>query len=179
MTPTMTPTIARRPRPTPVPGPEVRAGTPAPPVKDDGHRVREVLEAAREVVERGWLQHRWYRTAPRPWRERLFGPMPGTDRIEGACLVAAVVVAGHSGGAFTHVDRDSGPALDRVWDALQERSGRPVTGGVTAPVVRRARMRDLVDWNDAPGRPRDDVLDLLDRAISRTISDRMRVGSGR
>jgi hypothetical protein len=30
-------------------------------------------------------------------------------------------------------------------------------------------MRELVRWNDAAGRTRDDVLGLLDRAISRCI----------
>ena len=34
---------------------------------------------------------------------------------------------------------------------------------------RRARLRSLTAWNDAPGRTEADVLDLIDRAISRTI----------
>ena len=38
-----------------------------------------------------------------------------------------------------------------------------------APQVRAARMRELVRWNDDVGRTRDDVLALLDRAISRGI----------
>jgi hypothetical protein len=128
------------------------------------------------VLERGWLQNGWYRTAPRPLRQRLLGPTPGPDGIEAACLVAAVAVAGHSGGAFTHVDRDSGPAVDRVWEAMQEtRQGSYETPpGAVAPIVRRARMRELVRWNDASGRTRADVLGLVDRAISRTILAQVR-----
>lgn len=135
-----------------------------------------VLETARAVLERGWLQDGWYRTAPRPLRQRLFGPTPRPDEIEAACLVAAIAVAGHSGGAFTQVDRDSGPALDRAWEALQEtRHGQydPPPGAV-APVVRRARMHEMVCWNDQAGRTSADVLGVVDRAISRTILAQMR-----
>ncbi|MBW0101152.1 hypothetical protein [Pseudonocardia sp. KRD291] len=172
----MTRTIVdRRTAPHPI-GPPA----PAPPASGD-ERVRAVLETARAVVDRGWLQHRWYETAPRSWRERLFGPIPTPDMLEGACLVAAVAVAGHAGGAFTRVDRDSGPSMDRLCDALGERHGRPVDrpGAAVAPVVRRARMRELVRWNDAPERTRGDVLDLLDRAISRTILDQVRTPAPR
>lgn len=138
-------------------------------------RVRVVLEAARAVVERGWLQHGWYRTAPRSWRSKLFGPIPTPETLDAACLVAAVAVAGHSGGALTQIDRDSGPALDLLWESLQDQHGRPVTGdGAVAPIVRRARMRELVRWNDAEGRTRDDVLGLIDRAASRSILDQVR-----
>lgn len=164
------------------------AATPAAPARADTaasspcgpERVRVVLETARAVVDRGWLQHRWYRTVPRSLRHRLFGPIPTPDMLEGACLVAAVAVAGHRGGGLTHIDRDAGPALDRVWDALQEHHGRPVTRGeAVAPVVRRARMRELARWNDAPGRTRDDVLGLLDRAVSRSILDQVRAPAPR
>lgn len=156
-----------------VPEPVAPAPVESPP---DDERTLAILETARTVLERGWLQDGWYRTTPRPLRNRLFGPTPGPDGIEAACLVAAVAVAGHSGGAFTHVDRDSGPAVDRVWEALQEsRHGEFATPpGAVAPIVRRARMRDLVRWNDAPGRTHGEVLGLVDRAISRTILARVR-----
>ena len=161
-------TIAPPARPVPAPV--------APTSPSEDERTLAILETARTVLERGWLQDGWYRTTPRPLRRRLFGPTPGPDGIEAACLVAAVAVAGHSGGAFTHVDRDSGPAVDRVWEALQEsRQGHVETpSGAVAPIVRRARMRELVRWNDTPGRTRDEVLGLVDRAISRTILSQVR-----
>ncbi|MDN5919972.1 MAG: hypothetical protein L0I76_33550, partial [Pseudonocardia sp.] len=150
------------------------------PVLSGLDNVRVVLETARAVVDRGWLQHGWYETAPRSLWQKLFGPVPAPDMVEGACLVAAVAVAGHAGGAFTDVDRDSGPSMDRLWDALQEQRGRSVDDpGAVAPIVRRARMRELVRWNDAPGRTRDEVVGLLDRAISRTILDQVRAPAAR
>ncbi len=147
---------------------------PAPPSEEE--RTLAILETARAVLERGWLQDGWYRTRPRPLRQRLFGPTPGPEDIEAACLVAAVAVAGHTGGAFTHVDRDSGPAVDRAWEALQEtrREHVETSPGAVAPIVRRARMRELVRWNDTPGRTREEVLGVIDRAISRTILSQVR-----
>ena len=47
--------------------------------------------------------------------------------------------------------------------------GRRRPARVLHPTVRVARMRELVRWNDAAGRTREDVLALLDRAISRSI----------
>jgi hypothetical protein len=136
-----------------------------------------VLEGARGVIERGWLQHAWYRTdrrPPRSWlaRVRRADPVPDIDAVRQACLVAAVAVAAHRGGGRPDVVGDAGPALDLVWDALWETRGQPgppATGRAVAPTVRAARMRDLVRWNDTPGRTRADVLGLLDRAISRSI----------
>lgn len=170
----------------PAPG---RTGAPPPhrppaagaPGQPSGHeRSRVVLETARAVVARGWLQEGWYRTAPRSVWQRLFGPLPTPGTLERACLVAAVAVAGHSGGPFTRIDQDSGPAIDRLWDALQEHRGQPADGpGAVAPVVRRARMRELVRWNDAPGRTRGEVLALLDRAIGATILHQVRAPGAR
>lgn len=162
--------------PTPAPSiPVPVAPAPAVPESEEA-RTLAILEIARTILERGWLQDAWYRTAPRPLRQRLFGPTPGPDGIEAACVVAAVAVAGHTGGAFTHVDRDSGPAVDRVWEALQETRTGAVAArpSAVAPIVRRARMRELVRWNDAPGRTHGDVLGLVDRAISRTILQQVR-----
>ena len=65
-----------------------------------------------------------------------------------------------------------GPALDAVWDAMRETeatAGRPAFGRAAPEAVRVMRARDLVRWNDEPGRTRQDVLNLLDRAISHTI----------
>ncbi len=138
---------------------------------------RRVLEAARAVIERGWLQRGWYATAPpqpRSLAARLLRPdrTPAIDQVQQACLVAAVTLAADGGGARPDIVGDAGPTLDIVWDALLEADSRPwiaATGRAAAPEVRIARMRELVHWNDAAGRTRDEVLALLDRAISRTI----------
>jgi len=135
-----------------------------------------VLDGARSLIERGWLQHGWYLTnRPRPRsllaRLRQVERTPSMDEVRRACLVAAVAVSAHGGGRSDPVT-DAGPALDLVWDALWETrgyTGAPAADRVPAPDVRAARMRELVRWNDSAERTRDDVLDLLDRAISRGI----------
>jgi hypothetical protein len=42
-------------------------------------------------------------------------------------------------------------------------------GRVYSHEQRRARLRALTAWNDEPGRRVEDVLDLIDRAVSRTV----------
>jgi hypothetical protein len=139
-----------------------------------GH-IHRVLETARTLVERGWLQHGWYRIHPSPplpllARLRLASRTPTVDEVGAACLVAAVALAAHGGGPRPDVVGDAGPSLDVVWRTLQaDRSDSGIPGRVPPPAVRAAQMRDLVRWNDAPGRTRHDVLDLLDRSISRTL----------
>ena len=146
-------------------------------------RARLVLESARGVVERGWLQHGWYLapTPPRSLGSRLRAPhSPTVAEIEPACLVAAISVAAHRGGSRPDPIADAGPVIDIVWDALQDRPGPGVAGRAAPQQVRVERMRDLVRWNDTAGRTRHDVLHLLDRAIDRTIMTAMSpAGAGR
>lgn len=141
--------------------------------------VRAVLEGARAVLTRGWLQDGWYavRPAARPRgvRQLLAGGSPHRDDITHACLVAAIAVSAHRPGSRIDVVGDAGPALDVAWEALEEArggagGGSPRGGGRAAPrEVRVQRMRELARWNDTPGRTRDEVLAVVDRAISRTI----------
>lgn len=139
-------------------------------------RVCEVLEAARTVIARGWMQDGWYTVAPtgerlRGLRMLLADRSPDPAEVASACLVAAVAVAAHRPGARVDVIRDAGPALDVVWEALEESSGRAGRAGRAVPrEVRVARMRELARWNDTPGRARAEVLALLDRSISHTIT---------
>lgn len=158
-------------------------GAPAVPALRRLDHARQVLDDARAVIERGWLQHGWYvvQTPPLPAGRRLLRsqPVPVPDDLGAACLVAAVAVAAHSGGSRPDVVGDAGPVIDIVWDALQEstgRAGRSATGRAAPREVRVSRMRDLVHWNDAAGRTRRDVLELVDRSISRTIMAAMSRG---
>jgi hypothetical protein len=144
--------------------------------------VLEVLAAARSVVEDGWVQDAWFavrpgsQPAPAPPAARVSSSSSYLDRhdLAGACLVGAVVHAvrlRHPGDARAEVD-GVGPAIDVLWDALQESRGlgsRGVAGRVAPPAVRAVRVRDLTRWNDQRGRSRGEVLDLLDLAVSRTI----------
>jgi hypothetical protein len=123
--------------------------------------VCEILDGARAIlVDDGWVQNRWYGDQPAP----ATGPR--------ACLVGAVVRA-----ARGHDETGAGPAIDVLWDALQESrglAGPGVAGRAAPPQVRIARVRDLTRWNDRAGRTRDDVVGLLDLATSRTIMTAMR-----
>jgi hypothetical protein len=134
-----------------------RVATPADLRTDYRRRLGEVwsvLGGARTVVENGWLQNHW-KTGPEPR----------------ACLVAAVVEAVRQWDPSAGVP-EAGPAVDFLWDALQESRGfgGGGAGGRSAPLdLRLVRIRDLIRWNDQPGRTRDEVLALLDLAQSRVV----------
>jgi hypothetical protein len=50
--------------------------------------------------------------------------------------------------------------LDLTWHALREDPARPVRW-CPGPRMRMLHVRDLTHWNDAPGRTREDVVNLL------------------
>jgi hypothetical protein len=64
-----------------------------------------------------------------------------------------------------------------VYDALWASLGQPTLSGglppVPSPEVRQARVRTLTQWNDRAERTQEDVLAVVDRAISATIMDLM------
>jgi hypothetical protein len=134
---------------------------------DDAYHI---LEGARTVIARGWIQNQWFvhrRSAARPSAEGAGGP----DDLVAACLVGAVLQAAQQRGAREDLVR-AGPAVDYLWDAWQESRGLggPGVAGRTAPRnLRLARVRDLTRWNDRPGRTQQEVLGLLDLAASRAI----------
>ena len=74
---------------------------------------------------------------------------------------------------------DVGRAVDAVYDALWASRGQPDAprpGGMPPlppPDVRLARVRTLTQWNDRAGRTQEEVLAVVDRAISATIMDLM------
>ena len=145
-------------------------------VLDQLNRQLAVLEGARAELEVGWVQGGWWSVTSADGNQRLVtgyaaasGGSP--DYVDGSCLVGALARAGsHS---------DVGRAVDAVYDALWASRGQasqPGTGGlppVPSPEVRLARVRTLTRWNDRPGRAREEVLAVVDRAISATIMDLM------
>jgi hypothetical protein len=141
---------------------------------------RALLERAREVIATGWVQDAFYVVRDYEGRLRPVSPfglllLSRTD-IVGACLVGAVAHA--SSGSQRRTRR--GPAavaIDTLWDTLRERTGRwgmHPAAEATHPAARAARVRDLAHWNDEPQRTREDVLNLVDCAISRTILSSVR-----
>jgi hypothetical protein len=137
--------------------------------------VRCLLERARATISNGWVQDRWLVLSP-PSGARPQGPFPAgvgdTAHVSRACLIGAVAVAVHEGNTHADLAIDGGPAIDFVWDAVQAArglSGPGVAGRAAPREVRLARMRDVARWNDRPGRTREDVLAVLDLAITHVI----------
>jgi len=137
---------------------------------------RAVLERARALIAEGWVQDAFYVVRGRNGESRPVSPfglllLTRTD-VVGACLVGAVA---HASGSVDRRDRRGQAALavDTLWHTLAEDSTYDRMPGVPAdavhPAARAARVRELARWNDEPTRRREDVLGLLDRAVSRTI----------
>jgi hypothetical protein len=141
---------------------------------------RALLERAREVVAAGWAQDAFYVVRDPQGRLRPVSPfgllLLSRADVAGACLVGAVA---HASAGADRRDR-RGPAalaVDTLWDTLGEQAGRwglSPAAHAPHPAARASRVRDLAHWNDEPQRTRQDVLDLIDRAVSRTILSSVR-----
>lgn len=142
-------------------------------------RVRAALEQARaDLVAQGWTQGAWFSVGPDgpAGTTRLagvaesFGLVRPTSTVSGACLVGALLRrAEDPDRATTHTDVWG--AVDELYEALHERMGHHSLppGRVDAAGRRHAKLGVLTAWNDDPRTRREDVLDLLDRAVSRTV----------
>jgi hypothetical protein len=145
---------------------------------------RAMLERAHRLVSDCWVQDAFYVVRDGRGEVRPVSPfgllLTSRREVTGACLVGAVAHASST------VDRRErrGPAataVDMLWSELADRHPDAVTGPAVLPAwddphpgARAARVRDLARWNDDPRRHRDDVLELLDGAVSRTISAAVR-----
>jgi hypothetical protein len=139
-----------------------------------------VLEGARAELEAGWVQGGWWSVTSADGDQQLAtGDTGGSPaHVDGACLVGALARAGSQLRATAPGDArsDVGRAVDAVYDTLWASRGQPTPAGlppVPAPEIRQARVRALTQWNDRAGRTQDEVLALVDRAISATIMDLM------
>ncbi|HVC74536.1 MAG TPA: hypothetical protein VNC85_12260 [Mycobacteriales bacterium] len=135
-----------------------------------------VLERARALIAQGWVQDAFYIVRGRNGESRPVSPfglllLTRTD-VVGACLVGAVA---HASGSIDRRERRGQAALavDTLWHTLAEDPSyeRLPTAPYDAvhPAARAARVRELARWNDEPARTQDEVLGLVDRAVSRTI----------
>ena len=145
-------------------------------VLDQLNRQLAVLEGARAELEVGWVQGGWWSVTSADGNQRLVtgyaaagGGSP--DHVDGSCLVGALARAGSPS--------DVGRAVDAVYDTLWASRDQPDAtrnGGlpsVPAPEIRLARVRMLTHWNDRAQRTQEEVLAVVDRAISATIMDLM------
>ena len=140
-----------------------------------------VLERARTLIAQGWVQDAFYIVRGRNGESRPVSPfglllLTRTD-VLGACLVGAVA---HASGSVDRRERRGQAALavDTLWHTLAEDPSyeRLPTAPYDAvhPAARAARVRELARWNDEPVRTRDEVLGLVDRAVSRSILQSVR-----
>lgn len=141
-------------------------------------RTRLLLEQTREVVADGgwcgggsWFVLRQPDGSTRPATlEESFALRSPTAPVAGACLVGIMIRLADDPDLVPTVD-DVWRATDELYEAMQERCGHEsLPPGRAYPLSeRRGRLRGLTAWNDEPQRTRADVLDLIDRAITRTI----------
>src|SRR5215469_13371407 len=143
------------------------------------NRQLAVLEGARAELEAGWVQGGWWSVGLSDGTLRLVtgyaaaGGHP--DRVDGVCLVGALVRAGSQlPDAASHVGRAVDAAHEALWVSWGH-PGAPRLCGMSAPEVRRARVRTLTQWNDQPERTPAEIVAVVDRAISATIMDLMSV----
>ena len=139
-------------------------------------RVRAALEQARtDLLEQGWTQRAWF-AVDAAGTTRLasvaesFDLVRPTSTVSGACLVGALLRrAEDPDRATTHADVWG--AVDELYEALHERMGHTSLppGRVDSHARRHAKLGVLTAWNDDPRTRREDVVDLLDRAVSRTL----------
>jgi hypothetical protein len=138
------------------------------------HELLALLTAARAELLTGWIQGTWWsapaKRAPAPVAGLLaVGRMP--ERVNGVCLIGALAHAGRSpDGSAGEVGRAIDAVYNAFWEARGQSVGSPIGGlePLSAPPVRLARVQWLTRWNDQPGRTRDEVVDVVDRAIART-----------
>jgi len=141
-------------------------------------RTRDLLEQGRQVVAAGgWSGGGSWFTVRRDdgsirdaTLAESFDLREADAPVAGACVVGILLrLAGNP---------DRVPTTDDVWratdelhEAVHEWSGHDsYPPGRSYPMAqRRARLRDLTAWNDTPGRTSQEVLEVFDRAISRTI----------
>ena len=127
-------------------------------------RIADLLGAAHETIEAGWVQGGWLAYRDAKGREHIVDSV-GMHRIAGyeitgACLVGAIVhAAGGPGSARTQVVQRG---LDLTWHTLFRGAHEPV-GWCPSPALRIARVGDLTRWNDDPHRTAGEVAALLDR----------------
>ena len=131
--------------------------------------IEGLLDQAADVVSAGWVQGAWFTVATAEGSRAVTGHDVGlaSDRpVTGACLVGAVVQA--AGGPATVRSQLVQRTLDLVRHALKEEADRPVRW-CPGPRLRMLGVLELTHWNDAPGRTKSEVVDLL--AVARQTAE--------
>jgi hypothetical protein len=142
-------------------------------------RIRDLAEAAREVVAAGWVKDAWYVSHDAQGRPHSVTLMQARRKdhapVDRACLVGAIL---HAGGGVASADTQLVQrTLDLTWHTVHRGADEPVRW-CPAPPVRAQHLRDLVRWNDREHRTRADVEALLQsvgRAATRELDAHRRL----
>ena len=125
------------------------------------HAIDDLLLDAAAVVGSGWVQNAWFAVAT-PRGERLLTAHQVNQvyvyPVTGACLAGAIVLA--AGGPNQAATQLVQRTLDLTWHALRDDQAPPAVL-CPSPPVRSMRLLDLTRWNDATGRTRTDITNLL------------------
>ena len=99
-----------------------------------------------------------------------FGLLGARAGVVNACLVGTLLQMAEDPDQVPTV-ADVWGCVDELYEAMHEQLGHvSFPPGRAYPMdERRSRLRGLTAWNDAPGRTREQVLDVVDRAVARTI----------
>jgi hypothetical protein len=162
---------------------EVPDHPPAPAITPDQDRqrrldrVRDLLEQTRAaLVEHGWTGGGWFSVRGASGSVRTVGTTeayglldPGSP-VAGACLVGAMLRLVEDPDTAPSVG-DAWACVDELHEAIHERMGHDSfpPGRRYSHDQRRMHLRTVTAWNDESGRRLDDVLDVIDRAVARTI----------
>lgn len=147
-------------------------------------RIRAALEQGRaDLLSDGWTSGAWFSVADGERRTRLASTAESSAllrpsvSVRGACLVGTLLRRCEDPDRATSV-ADVWGCVDELVEALHEQAGHVALppGRCYPPAERHTRLRLLTAWNDRAGRSVDDVVELVDRAIGRTIVGACRVG---
>ena len=136
-------------------------------------QIRDLAAAARDVVAAGWVKDAWFVSHDAQGKPRAVDFMTARRMsqipVDRACLVGAIL---HAGGGVTSADTQLVQrTFDLTWHTMHRSAADPVRW-CPAPPVRAQQLRDLVRWNDRPGRTGADVEALLlsvERAAEREL----------
>jgi hypothetical protein len=143
-------------------------------VLDQLNRQLAVLEGGRADLEVGWVQGGWWSVTSADGNQRLVtgyaaagGGSP--DHVDGSCLVGALARVGSPSDAAAPSTRSTTrcgpPATSRP-----RRGRRTAAGAAPGSAGPGAHAHPV---NDQAGRTQEEVLTVVDRAISATIMDLM------
>jgi hypothetical protein len=139
-------------------------------------RIRDLLEQTRaSLIRDGWTSGAWFSVASGgavrqvSTAEAIGLSGPGS-LVRGACLVGAMLRLVDDPDTAPSV-ADAWGCVDELYEAMHERTGHQSlpAGRIYSHDERRSHLQALTAWNDASGRRLDEVLDLIDRAVSRTL----------